>query len=223
MKPLPWSYSALDTFLTCPRLYWEKYIVKEIVEPTSPAQQFGIDVHLAFELRQRDGTPLPPALAQHEEFMKRLANGAGEAPLTERKVALDRAVQPCEFFAGNVWWRGVLDYFRRCNLDQGGYRVTVADYKTGRPHTRHDQLKLFALYSFAEGATLVDTMFYWTQTRDTTRVVYGRAQIPELWGSFAPKLQKYTQAFKEEDFPPKPNGLCKKYCPVIECEHNGRR
>ena len=62
MKPKAWSFSALDTFKTCPRQYEAKYVSKSVQEEKSEQMLWGERVHKAFELRQLDGTPLPAGL-----------------------------------------------------------------------------------------------------------------------------------------------------------------
>lgn len=224
MKPKPWSFSALDTFTTCPRQYFEKNVARSTQdEPPTAEQDFGVRLHKAFELRQGpQREPLPTEFKRHEEFMQRLEAGDAKR-FVERKVGLDVKAQPCAFFGPQVWWRGVID-FQKVSLGQSAagsaiLRVQLVDYKTGKPHRKTGQLEQFALHSFAQGAHLVDAMFYWTQTCDTTRKVISRDEIPALWAKIAPDLKAYMRAFKEEHFPATPNGLCKGWCPVKDCEH----
>jgi hypothetical protein len=214
MKPLPWSYTALEDFVNCPRSYYEKRVTKSVKEPESEQMIWGTRVHKHFEDRQKDGTPLPPELEEHEAFMERLEAMPGEH-VTERKIALDKAGKPCGFFDENVWFRGVIDYTKRHNdLAQ------IIDYKTGKQHSKFQQLKLFALHTFAEfpDVRIVEVKFYWTKTQTLTGERYARDQIPQLWSTFVPNLKQYAQAFKEDIWQPRPSGLCNGWCPVKDCE-----
>lgn len=214
MKPLPWSYSSLDDFVNCPRSYYEKRVAKSVKEEKSEQMIWGERVHKAFEDRQGLGTPLPPELAEHEPFMQRLQDMPGEFS-TERKIALNRAMQPCGFFDKDVWFRGIIDYTKRHeNIAQ------IVDYKTGKPHSKFQQLKLFAIHIFAEHpeVDIVDVRFYWTKTCSTTFEVYRRKQIDDLWKMFVPNLKQYAQAFREDIWQPRPSGLCNGWCPVKTCE-----
>jgi hypothetical protein len=210
--------------MTCPKAYYEKRITKSVVEETSPEMAYGTWVHKQFEYRQGPKKVLlPEELFMHEPFMQRLeavgAPGDGPANIqTERKVALDRKMRPCGFFDDSVWWSGVID-FTRISRPEYLMRAKVVDFKTGRQKPDFRQLKLFALYLFAEGADVVDTMFYWTKTLTTTREVYSKDQAPELWKEIIPDLKRYVEAFKTENFPPKPSGLCYGWCPCTSCEY----
>jgi hypothetical protein len=208
----PWSYSSLSTFVQCPRKFYETRIAKSVREPESAEMARGAWVHKQFENRQRDGTPLPAELAMHEPYMQRIGDKPGRKE-TERKIGLNRGLSPCGFFAKDVWWRGVVDFSRT-----SGTQMKVVDYKTGNPaHVKEAQLILFGLYGMAEGFEIIDTEFYWTKTKTTTRRVYGIAQRDELWAQFAPNLSQYVQAFKTDMWQPRQSGLCG-WCPVTSCE-----
>ena len=214
MKPLPWSYTALEDFVNCPRSYYEKRVAKSVKEEKTEAIIWGEVVHKHFENRQAEGTPLPPELAEHEAFMQRLQDMPGEAS-TERKIALSRQAKPCGFFDKDVWYRGVIDYSK---ID--GDKALLVDYKTGKPHSKFQQLKLFALHTFAERpeVEIIEGTFYWTKTGTRTSEVYFRYKIDEMWKGFLPNLKQYAQAFKEDVWQPRPSGLCNGWCPVKDCE-----
>lgn len=212
--PLAWSYTSLSDFINCPRQFYEKRVIKSVKEDESEQMLYGNYVHKAFELRQQNGTPLPSDLAQHEAFMQVLARHEGQH-FTEKKVALSRSVTPCSFFAKDVWWRGVIDYHKISN-----YVVSITDYKTGKVHRDFKQLKLFALWVFAEypQVTVVNTQYYWTQTRTCTGEQYTRDQVRALWREFVPHLAQYKEAFQTDTWQPRPSGLCNGWCPVTACE-----
>lgn len=214
MKPLPWSYTSLDDFVNCPRQFYEKRVAKSVKEEKSEQMIWGERVHKWFELRQLENQALPDDVAEHEPFMQRLKKMPGLA-WTEQKVALNRKMETCGFFDADVWFRGVIDY-KKVHREH----AVVVDYKTGKPHSKFNQLKLFALHTFADHPDVeaVDVMFYWTKTQGTTKQIYRRSEIPELWKSFVPNLRQYAQAFKEDIWQPRPSGLCNGWCSVTSCE-----
>jgi hypothetical protein len=218
MTPLPWSPSALEQFVNCPRQFHEVRILKSVKDEPGEQQLWGIKMHEAFEKRQRDKEPLPEELAMHEPYMRRIESW-GVRRFTEQKVALDRHGRSCSFFSSSVWWRGIIDFI---NID--GSLARSVDYKTGKPHEKWRQLSQYALWMFAQYSNLniVDTRFYWTQTMSETRKVWDRKEIPELWVALMPDLRQYVAAFKEDIWQPRQSGLCKKHCPVVSCEFNGR-
>lgn len=214
MKPKAWSFSALDTFKTCPRQYEAKYVSKSIQEEKSEQMLWGERVHKAFELRQLDGTPLPAGLEVHEEYMQKLEALPGIHNV-EQKIALNFKRQPCNFFGPDVWFRGIIDYIK-----VGSDGAYVIDYKTGKPHQKMDQLSLFALHTFAlyPDTDLVHVRFYWTQTMTETRWAYTRDDIMPIWRKFIPDLKQYAEAFKTDTWQPRQSGLCNGWCPVKDCE-----
>jgi hypothetical protein len=222
MNPLPWSYSALDTFKTCPRQYHWRYVLKN-KEARSPQILWGEEVHKHFEDRQAVGKPLPDNLKDHEPFMQALEALPGNHN-TEQKIALDVSRKPCNFFANDVWFRGVIDYIK-IDLNNEASKATVVDYKTGKQHRKFDQLQLFALHTFAlyTNVQIVEACFYWTQTKETTPMFYRRDDMKNLWRAFVPDLMQYAEAFETDIWQARKSGLCKAWCPVLECEFNGRR
>lgn len=217
MKPKPWSHSALEAFKNCPRAFHATRVEKSVVETKGEATIWGEQVHKHFEDRMRDGVVLPDALAMHEDYLTRLQELPGQAYI-EQKIALNTCAQPCEFFADDVWYRGVIDYMK---ID--GEHALVVDYKTGKMHQKLGQLYLFMLHTFAAHpqVQMIKAEYYWTQTRTTNGARYPRSRVPEMWAMFVPDLRQYAKAFKEDIWQPRQSGLCKRHCPVTDCEFNG--
>ena len=214
MTPKPWSYTALEDFVNCPRAFAEKRVFKSVIEPKSEQMLWGEHVHKVFEDRQADGVVLPVDLEHHEPFMQKLQDMPGILGV-EQRIALNTAGQPCEFFGENVWYRGVIDYRKIDNR-----RAYILDHKTGKQHSKFGQLQLFALHTFAEYPEVqaIKAEYYWTQTESTTGEVYTRDMMPKLWGKFIPDLKQYRQAFIEDTWQPRQSGLCNGWCPVTGCE-----
>lgn len=212
-KPLAWSHSRLESFKNCPRAFYEKSVAKSVVEAKGEATIWGERVHKHFEEFLVDGTPLPPELVIHEPFLTRLLHGP--QTFVEQRIALDIKCQPCEFFADDVWFRGVIDV-KLVNKDH----ALVIDHKSGKHHTKFGQLKLFALHTFAAHPEVetVQAKYYWTQTLTTTGETYQRADVPKLWAGFLPDLKQYADAFKTDTWQPRQSGLCRGWCPVTSCE-----
>lgn len=218
MRPLPWSYSGLSQFNNCPRQFEAVRVLKTVKESQGEAQVWGEWVHKQFENRQRDGAPLPAELAEHEPYMQQLAALEGKH-FCEQKMALNHKVEPCDFFARDVWNRGVLDFVAIHH-----HRAIIVDYKTGKVKPDLKQLALFALFIFHTypQVTACYTRYYWTQTKKETEEEFLRGRIPEIWNKFLPDLKQYNTAFKENIWQPRQSGLCKKHCAVVDCEFNGR-
>lgn len=221
-KPPAWSFSSLDTMTTCARKYYEERITKSVVQEETAAQAKGTRMHKEFEDRLGPSKVQLPVESRvpHESFMKEIESWGGQL-FTERRVGLNKKLEPCDFFAKDVWWRGVVDV--QVNRDGDEKVTSIVDYKTGKKHDKVRQLHLFSLYAFlADGAVKAESMFYWTETCSRTRIILPRTQIKPIMQSLLADLTFYTECFKHDQWPPKQNYLCKSYCGVVQCEFHGR-
>jgi PD-(D/E)XK nuclease superfamily len=219
--PLPWSHSALEAFQTCPRQYEEVKVLRHFKDEKGPASLWGDMVHRAGEQFIADGVPLPPNVVQYLAYFQTYTQRPGVTE-AERKYALDRQLQPCDFFAPTVWVRGVLDV-----LTRDGTVAWIDDHKTGKRKSDRQQLVISALLVFYHHPEIetCHTAFHWLQqgfdAAAQDRETFTRAQMPALWTGLLPKLQRYKAAFDAGVFPPKPCGLCKAHCVVNTCEYWG--
>jgi hypothetical protein len=214
VTPKPWSHSALEDFKNCPRSFAEKRIFKSVVETKGEATVWGEEVHKHFEDYAQSGVALPPVLEVHAPFLRSLMTKPG-AHGVEQKIALNNKGQPCAFFDPDVWYRGVVDW-----MTVAGTEALLIDYKTGKYHTKFQQLRLFALHTFAAYPAVqsVRAEYYWTLTLTTNRENYTRDMIPKLWAERIPDLRQYAEAFKTDTWQPRQSGLCNGWCPVETCE-----
>lgn len=212
----PWTFSQLDSFETCPRKYYLIRVAKTVKDPPNEYNKWGDAVHKALEERVRDGTPLPEGMQQWEPLAAKIVAMPGEKR-TEQRFALDRDFKPTEW--GSAWTRGIAD------LDiTFGNRGAVYDYKTGKRKIT-DQLRLYAAYKMAYSPELeqVTTGFIWLKDKKIDKEVVRRDELPVIWGKFLPTYAKLESAYERDAWPPRPNGLCKNFCPCTGCEFHGRR
>jgi hypothetical protein len=225
MKPRAFSFSALETFVNCPEQYHHKYVLKDLPpEIESPQQLYGTSTHKHFQDRLESNVALPDDLKHHEVKMQQMLTKDGIF-WCEEKVALDKRLQPCRWDDPNILWRGIIDWRL---VDRWENSATLVDYKTGKPHQKWKQLAMFAIHTFAAfpKVEIVNAQFYWTKLDPevaTTKKVWGRADIEQLWLMFAGDLKQYIEAYKTDVWQMRPSGLCAKWCPVLTCPHNGRR
>lgn len=212
--PLPWSHTSLDDFVNCPRSFYRKRVIRDVKDEGGEHLVWGNKVHKAFEDYVKDHIPLPDMLEQHKNFLDMLRR-RGDVRHTERKIALNLKGQPCGFFDKDVWFRGVIDF----HSIQGSV-AEVVDYKTGKAHSKFQQLHLFALWLFAANPEIMSIRltYYWTATSSTTSELVHRHQLRDLWGAFLPNLRQYAQAFRDDIWQPRQSGLCNGWCPVTDCE-----
>ncbi len=215
-----WSYSSLSSFEQCPRRYAVIRVHKLVADPPNAASKHGDEVHKALELYVKDGTALPVKYAQYEPIVSKIAKSPGDV-YAEQRFALTRDIKPTTFFAPDCWVRGVLDV-----TVVRGAKATVLDYKTGKPKNDPDQLKLFAAAVFGQYPEVdtVKTGYLWLAYDIADTEIYTRSQAADIWKSFEVRVERLEHAMKYDEFPPKPSGLCKNYCPVPKniCEFSGR-
>jgi hypothetical protein len=146
----PWSASKVATALRCPRLFHFKYVDK-IKEPeVMPEARIGKAIHHAIELAMQ-GTPLAEANATASKVLKDEteqrrfdALGTGIPAFTERiaqfrrrrrvarqlveySLAVREDLTTTQFYAGDAYYRGVLD-LGYLFQDDG---IALVDHKTG--------------------------------------------------------------------------------------------
>ncbi len=214
-----WSYSVLKNFETCPRRYFAYNVARDVSEPESDAIKQGHAVHAAFSARVTEGTSLPLGMGMHESMLAKLADAPGEIH-TERKLGLSSSFAPTSFNGKGIWFRIVLDYV---NIRPDG-NATVIDYKTGRPDTDMTQLELSAATLFAHDRKIqrVKTALVFTAHEQIEQAEFVRAQTTEIWSGILPRVNKVVQARQKQDYPPKPGGLCRRYCAVASCPFHGK-
>lgn len=217
---MTWSYSSLTAFEQCPRRYAVVRIYKQVPDPPNAASIHGNEVHKALELYVKEGAELPAKYAQYEPMVRKIAAAPGRV-CAEQRFALTRDLKPTTFFADDCWVRGVLDV-----TVVNAPKAAVLDYKTGKPKNDIDQLKLFAGAVMAQEPAVdtVRTGYIWLAFNIMDTETYTRSQVEEIWSGFDVRVQRMENAIQYEEFPPKPSGLCRGYCPVPKriCEFSGR-
>lgn len=218
-KPVAWSYSSLNAFETCPHRYHQTKIAKAIVEPQTEATEWGNRVHKAFEYRVGHNTPFPEELKEYEPIAQKLLKAAdGKRVGVEQKLALSRDLVQRKWFDKDVWVRGIIDV-----TIEHGSKLFIGDYKTGKPNPDSAQLRLTAAMTFAARPWIneITNTFIWLKTGAVTTEKFERNDGPAIWQEFLPRVKRLEEAVALDKFPKRPSGLCRAYCPVHTCEHNG--
>lgn len=207
---LPWSYSSLSAFETCPRRFYLTRIAKLVAEPQSEAMTWGNEVHKALENAVNGTQALAPRFSSYAPVVERVRAADGTKH-TEKKFGLTSSFKPTTFFAKDVWFRGVLDL----TIIKPKIGI-VLDYKTGAVKSDGDQLKLFAAATFAHHPHLevVKAGYLWLAKDKTTSTDYRKEEVPVIWQEFLPRIRRMEVAQETDKWPPNPSGLCAKWCPV---------
>lgn len=214
-KPFTWSFSRLKNYETCPRRHYEIDILKQWTEPVEPggALDWGNQVHKGLAIACRDGTPLPDEMANYQPWVDRVRRGPGDL-YVEQKYAITRDFKKTSFFAHNVWYRGIGDVVR-VNDDV----ALTLDWKTGKVQIDSVQLMLMAqtVITHFPSVKKVRAEYVWLKDDTSSPEVFTRQDIADQWVGLMPRVTAMQVAHETNNYPEKPSGLCKSYCPVKSC------
>jgi RecB family exonuclease len=214
---IQWSHSSLSSFETCPLKYWAEKIAKTTVFTSSPATQYGLDAHKAFELYLGDGTPLPFNMSQYQGFIGKVKLIAEKADnvLLEKQLAMDASGAASEWGTGTG--RGIADV-----LLLFGEQAVIIDYKTGKYRGPTSQAVINAKLVMANyNVNMVHTRFCYLKEDKTEEQVFTRDTVDQSFAGVARLVAQLEAAVANENFPARKNGLCRQYCGHMGCPHNG--
>lgn len=216
-----YSFSSVKEFQQCPRKYHELKVLKNYKQEDTEILIYGKEVHAAAEFYVKEDKPLGPHV-QFQPVLDILKAMPGEKH-TELRMAINKDFQPVDFFAEDVWFRGVADLSIVSENE-----ARIFDYKLGKatyPDT--DQLELMALMVFAHFPTVnkvrASLLFLlYDKVIPPKGEIYLRSEFYARWAKWLGRVSEIVAAEECGVWNAKPNGLCRKYCPVVSCEHNGK-
>tara|TARA_R100000231_G_scaffold135735_1_gene110419 strand:+ start:67 stop:738 length:672 start_codon:yes stop_codon:yes gene_type:complete len=217
----PWSFSKAKAFDTCPKQFYHVNILKEYPFEETDAMRYGTEFHKACEDYIGKDTPLPKKFGFIEPTLEALNNKRG-VKVCEKKLGLTEDLEPCGFFDKKVWFRGIADLII---VDVLAGAAWVVDYKTGRSSKYADkgQLELMALSVFKHypEVTKIKAGLLFVVAGSLIKETYEIDSESILWKKWLAKYANMKIAFDKDVWNPRPSGLCKRHCPVMECPHNG--
>lgn len=217
MSSFSWSFSALEGYETCPSQYYHYYISKD-VQRSYESRGAGIDAHACLEARIKDDTPLPLELARHEPLLKTIIDAPGQV-YAEQKLALTSSFTPTGWFSKDTWLRVIIDATK-----VNGEVAAAIDWKTGKPKHDVTQLELIAaalFYHLPNLARVKSALVFLSHDIAVSRT-FERSDLTGIWARLLPRVKKLEHARRTKEFPPTPNGLCRKWCAVTSCPFHGR-
>ena len=215
------SPTKLQTFILCPRQYKAKYVTKEVVFADTPHTLFGTAVHKNIENRLNNVSALSPILAGLEPILAKHSNKliGAETPLAINRESLPVDTANKFTMYKKAWLHCVVDAIY---ADSSGKRLVALDWKTGRGKEAKVQADIIKMclaskYPYFERVeTVFVHLFDGSVFHDIHRPGVDRFIDIRL------EINRLEHAEKTGDFPPKPNGLCAKWCDVVACPYNGR-
>lgn len=218
-----WSYSSISTYITCPRKYYAEKVSKEVPFTDTEATLYGKELHLAAEEFIRDGKPIPPQFAYIQPMLDKLVALPGDK-YCELKVGIakqDGRLVACDFFASDVWFRGVADL-----VIIDGENARIVDYKTGKNAKYADtkQLALMAAAVFLKYPEVkhIKAGLLFVVAKEFIKEEYTFERRFDIFASLDAPLQQLAMSYETGVWNAKPNGLCKQWCGAVLCVHNGK-
>ncbi len=216
-KPFSWSYSKLKNFEACPKRHFHIDVQKDVKEEESEMLAWGNVVHDRLAKRVSKNEPLPPELVKFDKWAERIQATPGVIHV-EQKLAIKKDFGACKFFDREAWFRAVGDVIKI-----NGQVALVADWKTGKIVEDSVQLALAAACVFAHYPEVmaVRSEFIWLKHDASTRETFKREDMAAFWRGLWTRIETLQHAHENDEFPAKPNGLCRRWCPVTKCPHHG--
>ena len=222
MNVAPWSFSKIKAFQQCPKQFYHEKVLNQYPFKETEATLYGTAFHEAAETYIRDGGELAPRFSYAKGALDAL-NAKEGAKLCEIKMGLTEDLEACSFWSRNVWFRGIADLLI---LNNDKKLAWVIDYKTGKAAKYADkgQLELMALATFKHYPEVetVRAGLLFVVSNDLIKDNYTIEQEETMWTKWLSKYSDMETAFENDTWNPNPSGLCKAWCPVLECPHNGR-
>ena len=218
MKAFSWSYSRLKNFRTCPKRHYHVDIAKDFKEEESEHLMWGHEVHekLAHAISKQH--PSPAEHGDYQDWVDGVSKlrGMGFKIMTENKLAMSEDFKPTSFFDNETWFRGVVDVL----AVREPYAISF-DWKTGRIIDDIEQLALSSSLIFAHYPKVeeIAATYIWLADDTETIETYKRDGMLPTWNAVLPQVKVMAEAARTMNYPPKPSGLCKRYCPVSSCPH----
>jgi|TARA_R110002126_G_scaffold4319_3_gene22809 RecB family exonuclease len=218
-KVWPWSFSKIKAFEQCPKQFYHERVLKEFPFKETEATLYGTAFHSMAEDFIGKDIPVPEKFAFARKALTSLKRRQGQK-LCEEKLGVTENLEACDFYAADVWFRGIADL-----VILNGEVAIVVDYKTGKSARYADkgQLELMALSVFAHYPQIkkIRAGLLFVISKDLVKDTYMEYDSEQLWRKW---LGKYTQmqvAADNDVWNARPSGLCNRHCLVIECVHNG--
>lgn len=217
VKPFAWSYSKLKNYETCPKRHWHIDVQRDVQEEESEQLVWGNYLHKAMAKAIKEQIALPPDLAKYNKWVKRILSTPGDV-YVEQKLAIDKSFGKCSWFGSDAWYRAIGDVIKI-----NGIVALVGDWKTGKILEDSVQLALAAacVFAYYPEVMAVRSEFFWLKHDASTRETFKREDMPEFWRGIWPRIETLKQAHETNEYPAKPGGLCKRWCPVRKCPHYG--
>lgn len=239
--PFVLSYSAINTYTTCPRKYEGTYVTKETTFESSQHQRFGLYLHKFMEQCAQAQTPpsaldikayadnapelFPYDVTEHLYSVIAMIRDARQYTkptvkvLTEERLGLTQNGKANSYTQKQGLFRGIADL-----ITLGKREASVYDLKTGKPVRSTRQVEWNAALVLAHYPHIerVHCALWYSSGYPAERAEVTPHNVSTHLNLLSDINNVIQEAYKRNHWPATRNGLCKQYCGVRSCPHNGQ-
>jgi len=213
-----WSFSKLTSSEQCAYRYQQVDLLRNFKDEDRTALDWGDQVHKAFAQAILRDAPLPATMAPWQHWVDEFKVLPGQI-FVEAKWAINRNFNKCPWTAPVAWYRGKADVTR---VD--GPVADGIDWKTGGIKEDETQLLLMAQLVFAQFPEVkrCRQRFIWLKHDTASTRVFSRRDMAQEWLGVLQRVDTLEKMETTKNFPKRPSGLCREWCPVRDCEFHGK-
>lgn len=218
--PWTWSFSSLTEFETCPLKMAAQRFYGLVKHEDTEATIWGTRVHAMAEAYMKGEIILDLEAFKIVEPYVRVLNLAKGVKFIEEEFCIDSEwkIVPSREKASCTAYVDLA-------IMEGDGKVSLFDWKSGKVKDDFTQLKFYALL-FAKKYFLLNKFsckFIWLKDGKTTGVDLTREEVEEFEKELRSRVERMQEAYENNVFPARKNGLCRGFCSFLDCPHNGRR
>ncbi len=220
MVNFSWSYSAISDFNICPKQYAAKRYYKSVQFEQTTQIIWGNRLHKAAELLAKgQQTEDAECVIILRPYLDDYLNRPHTELLVEKQLCINQEWKPTCWRNSDAWGRGIVDLGI---LD--GPHCLMVDWKSGKTKYDDYQFKIFAVLMAIHYPELETFTGEFVWLKDGIKNGMPRTTRKELLPiiiRLKEQISTMQNAWNNESFPAKRNGLCRNYCPLKDCKYNG--
>lgn len=244
-KPIQHSYSSTGAFNTCPIQYKSINYLRTFRSESNEAAERGTLMHEEYEECVNEDTDY--SMPAYQWLLDDFRAETG-LKIAEMKLAIDRNWQPVDYKDPTAWYRGMIDFTiingthadvrdaktgkRKFKEAPGFERWLLDRHEEGMKEApkilaNARQASEYALLSFLHlpEVKTMDFRFIWTDVPGVREDVFHfdrERDGQKLLQTMLTTPVKIQHAVDNDEWEANPSGLCRLWCPVINCEYHGR-
>lgn len=216
--PFRLSYSSLKAFQTCAKQFYHLKVARDVEPfPAGKAALDGTKYHTALELciQQQSTKPAPVHLKRYARLLLDEYEQKHHYTLyPEYKIRRD-----------DPSFVGIIDLIA---ISPCGTKAEIIDHKFGKNKTDETQILTQCWLAHKEFPDIKHFFagYYWHIDR---QIEVHSWSVEDVYATIERQIKpemaiviKAVEDRNEQDFKPNPSGLCRAWCPVTTCVHNGQ-